>query len=185
MIQEFIYSDRDLPPNLRYQILSFLRIVWSDGFRGENYLRDWISLQEQHPLHMVLVENDILISYTGIVWQFIEHAGDTFKTFGLSGVFTYPTFRGQGYGSRMVAGATNYIRATDADIAILFCDPRRINFYGRHGWQAMDRATTLVGGKENPRIEGDLRMMLFLSAKGNQARSKFESEPLYFGEDAW
>jgi hypothetical protein len=29
--------------NLKYQILSLLRIVWPEGFVGENRLRDWIS----------------------------------------------------------------------------------------------------------------------------------------------
>lgn len=185
MIQQLIYSDDDLPSDLKCQILSFIRIEWSDGFSGQNQWRDWITKKEQHPVHTVLVENNILISYTGIVWKYLDHAGETFKTFGLSGVFTYPAFRGQGYGSRIVRSATEYIWRGDGDIAILFCGQRRRNFYSRQGWVAIDNATTLVGSQDNPKIESSLRMMLFISEKGKRAQSEFENQPLYFGEDSW
>jgi hypothetical protein len=43
MVQELIYPSNELPAHLKYQILSLLRIVWPEGFVGENKLRDWIS----------------------------------------------------------------------------------------------------------------------------------------------
>src|SRR5919199_832044 len=102
MIQESRYVDEELPPELKCQVLSFMRVEWTDGFAGANRLRDWITSPERHPLHFVLVENELLISYAGVVWQMLEHAGENFKTYGLSGVFTYPAFRGEGHGSCIV-----------------------------------------------------------------------------------
>lgn len=185
MIREARYSDPELPPELKCQILAFMRVEWAEGFVGANRRRGWITSPARHPLHFVLTEDHVLISYTGVVWDMLEHAGNTFKTYGLSGVFTYPAFRGEGHGSRLVERATHYIQASDADIAILFCDPKRKNFYGRSGWRAVEGSATLVGEPQNAAIYPELRMMLFVSEKGERARPRFENEPVYFGKDAW
>jgi len=185
MIQELIYPSEQLPPHLKCQILSFLRMMWPMGFMGKNRLRDWISREEDHSISMMLVEEDILISHTQVVWKLLDHAGETYKVYGLSGVFTYPAFRGQGYGRQIVDKGTTYIDATDADIAMFHCDKSLKLFYENSGWIPMETAVTYVGPQDDPVISKELLMMRFLSPHGETARPAFETIPFYFGEDTW
>jgi GNAT superfamily N-acetyltransferase len=183
-VQQQIYSSKDLPPELKWQVLSFLRIYFPDGFMGENRLRNWIS-QDEHTIHIVLVEQDILISHTEVKWKQLDHAGMSYKVYGLSGVLTYPAFRGQGYGRRIVEAGTAYIRSTDADIGMFHCTPGLKGFYAKAGWIPMEHTITLVGTKHNPVRSDELMMMQFFSAKGRQGQPSFEGTSLYFGEDTW
>ena len=185
MIQELIYPSNELPPHLKCQILSFLRMMWPGGFEGKNRLRDWISSPEDHSISIMLVENDILISHTEVVWKYLDHAGGTYKAYGLSGVLTYPAFRKQGYGKRIVEKGTAYIEASDADIGIFHCDKSLKEFYVSCGWIPMETAVTFIGVKDSPMISSELMMMRFLSQHGRKGRPAFESVPLYFGEDTW
>ena len=179
------YSSEDLPPDLKWQILSFLRATWPEGFEGALRLRDWISPPGDHPSHVVLVENDLLISHTEVVWRYLDHAGERYKAYGLSGVFTYPGLRGQGYGRQIVDAGTKIIRAGDADIGIFHCAPSLGPFYAASGWIPMTGVTSWVGPKSAPVVSDELMMMLFLSDKGQRGRAAFEHEPFYFGEYTW
>jgi len=179
------YPSEDLPPDLKWQILSFLRATWPEGFDGELRLRDWISPPADHPSHVVLVENGLLISHAEVVWKYLDHAGETYKAYGLSGVFTYPGLRGQGYGRQVVDAGTKIIRASDADIGIFHCAPSLEPFYAKSGWIPMPGTTTWVGPKSAPVVGDELLMMLFLSEKGWRGRPAFERELFYFGEYTW
>lgn len=185
MIQQLIYPQDQLPEPLKCQILAFLRINYPEGFIGANRLRNWISSPDMHPVSIMLVEAGILISHTEILWQEIEHIGQRYKAYGLSGVFTYPAFRGQGYGQQIVELGTAYIDASDGDIGIFHCTPHLKTFYSRSGWLAMEYATTLIGDRSDPTLSDELMMMRFLSEKGRQGRTTFEQHPLYFGENTW
>jgi len=110
MPKQQIYQDKELPEPFKWQVLDFLRIVWSDGFEGKNSTRDWITKSSHHPLHFVLIEsNNLLVSYVGVVWKYLEHAGEAYKMYGLSGVFTYPQFRGQHYGLNLFLHITRLV----------------------------------------------------------------------------
>jgi GNAT superfamily N-acetyltransferase len=185
MIQQLVYPESQLPAHLRWQILSFLRIEWPDGFVGQNRLRDWISREEQNPLSFVLVENDILISHAQVLWKYLGHAGETYNVYGLSGVFTYPAFRKQGYGRQVVALATAYIDASDADVGIVHTRAPTKEFYSKNGWIPMEKAVTLVGSEQSPVVSDQFMLMRFVSEKGKRGRASFEGIPLYFGEDIW
>ncbi len=185
MIRQLVYPQNQLPAHLKCQILSFLRIEWTDGFVGENRLRDWISRKENNPISFVLVENDILISHTEVVWKYLEHAREIYKVYGLSGVFTYPAFRKQGYGKQVVALATDYIDKSDADIGMVHTGAPTKEFYRKNGWIPMDQAITLIGSKQNPIVSAQVLLMRFLSEKGKTSRASFESVPFYFDEDIW
>ena len=185
MIQELIYPDNEIPPQWKCQILCFLRMMWPKGFMGENRLRDWISTEDNHSISIMLVEQNILISHTEVVWKYLDHAGETYKAYGLSGVLTYPAFRGQGYGKRIVERGTAYIDASDADIAMFHCDKSLKEFYMRCGWIPMETAVTYVGPKTNPYVSNELLMMRFYSEHGKKSRPAFETIPFYFGEDTW
>jgi GNAT superfamily N-acetyltransferase len=178
------YASADLPESLKWQAVSFLRVHYPDGFINENRLRNWITREDDHPIHIVIVEQGILISHTNVVWKHLDHDGVTYKAYGLTGVFTYPSFRGQGYGSKVVAAGTDYILRSDADIAMLYCDESLMNFYARHGWIYMDKSISFIEEKNRPvRVDDEILMMLFISAKGQRGRAAFERKPIYFGSD--
>lgn len=150
-----------------------------------NRLRDWIHRPEQHPAHFVLVENGVLISYAGVLWKELEHAGAVYKTYGLSGMLTYPAFVRRGYGSRVVAAATAYIRGSDADVGLFTCAPHLKDFYSASGWIPMEGAVLLDGPRSASYPSDELVMMGFFSEKGTRGRSAFASMPIYFDDDLW
>jgi GNAT superfamily N-acetyltransferase len=186
MTEILTYTNADLPETLKWQIVSFMRVVWTDGFNGANRPRDWITRDERHPVHVVLVENDMLISYTGVVWQMLEHEGETYKVYGLSGVFTYPDYQGEGYGRQTVEAATALIRESDADVALLWCEPENRGFYQKCGWAYVEGGQTVLTNEDGKMmLFGERMMMLFLSDKGQQGRQAFETKPVYFGAESW
>ena len=184
MIEQLIYQDDELPSDVRCEILSFMWIEWPFIFRGENRFSKHVHSPSIHPVHIVLMKEGVLISYATVVWTLLEHASDVYKAYGLSNVFTYPTFRHEGYGTRVVQVATDYIRKSDTDIGILFCDSDLLSFYAKSGWVAVD-AATLIGARSNPTTLNEPRMMLFISEKGEAAQQAFKDAPLYFGESWW
>jgi ribosomal protein S18 acetylase RimI-like enzyme len=99
-------------------------------------------------------------------------------------VFTYPAFRGQGYGLQLVQSARHYIeRKGDADIIIFHSTVN--GFYEQAGFERMDDLITLIGDPLNPEKSPETAFMLFLSEKGKRGRKSFETRPLYFGEKTW
>ena len=177
-------SNAALPEHLRGQILALIRIAFHDtagDYRGPEALPE-----EWHPTHVVGIEGDVILSYAGVVRQEIRHAGETFKTYGLSSVYTFPHYRGAGLGSRVVRRATDEIEwAGDGDVALLFTFPERVAFYERCGWVALLGMTCLTGDPTKPVAHKDLPMMLFLSAKGCQHRAAFKHARVYVGDDPW
>ena len=184
-VERRVYRSEELPADLRCQILSFLRIWWPEGFVGEKRLRNWISPEDEHPVHIVLVEAGILISHAEVKWKHLDHACEWYKVYGLSGVFTYPAFRRQGYGTEAVKAGTKYIDEQDGDVGMVHCDPELSGFYERCGWIPMKGSTILEGDPKKPVISDHLLMMRFLSEKGKRGRTAFEREPMYFGETVW
>ena len=109
-------------------------IVALDGsehsYRASEYARS-LAQQENHPLHFVLVEEGLLIAHGAVVWKYLAHAGETYKAYGLSGVFIHPSFRERGYGRQIIEAGTAYIRNSEADIGLLWCAPSLKGFYAR------------------------------------------------------
>jgi hypothetical protein len=63
-----------------------VRIQWPELLSGKNRLRDWTSEPELHPVTFLLEEEGVLISRLEIVWDVLTHVGETYLTYGLSGV---------------------------------------------------------------------------------------------------
>jgi aminoglycoside 2'-N-acetyltransferase I len=185
MVRQLILPTTELPLFLQDQILTFLKPTWPEGFIAADRARDWLSHQENHPVHLILVDDSCLISHAAIVWKYLEHAGATFKAYGLAEVFTHPACRGRGYGRQIVEAGTAYIKRSDGDLGMLWCAPSLKRFYARSGWVGMEQAETLIGPKEAPLVYRLLLMMLFLSQKGQHGRASFETKPIYFGIKAW
>lgn len=159
----------DLPPDLKCQVVSFMRIYAWSVFQSQPSGWDYMD-QARHPFSLALVEGDVLISHAEVNWRLLDHAGQTYRPYGLSAVFTYPQFRGQGYGHHVVLAGTNYIQSSDADVAMLVCKPELIAFYEASAWSPMNEMQVLYGSKENPERGGNV-MMLFVSEKGKQGRA--------------
>lgn len=183
MPELLVAPQSQLNPQLACQILSFLRITWPEGFLGENRLRDWITREDDHPLSFSLVEYGLLIAHAQVVWKMLEHAGVLYKTYGLTGVFTYPSFRGQGYGLQVIQAATAFIVRSDADVGMFHCEPSLSTFYQKAGWLPMAGAVTLVGARANPVISEELMMMQFFSEKGQCGKETFLKVPVFFDQD--
>ncbi len=181
MVKLKFYEEKNLPESLRWQILSFIRVQWSEGFTGQNQFRDWIS-RDLHPVYFIFEHQGLLISCVSVVWKYLEHNGQKFKTYGLSGVFTYPSFRKQGYGSKLVNKAKEYIEKQDGDI-VLFTS-MQMGFYEKAGFIPI-KNRLLVGNPKSPRKSPENVYMIFLSKKGKTAQKDFEEIPIYFGEDSW
>ena len=173
----------DLPPDIKCQVVSFMRIYAWQVFQSQPIGWDYMD-RERHPFSFALVEGEVLISHAEVNWRVLEHAGEAYVTYGLSAVFTYPQFRGQGRGHQVVEAATNHILSSDADAAMLVCKPELIEFYRACGWNPMSEMQILSGPKENP-LRGGNVMMQFVSEKGKRGRAAFEREPVYVGEYMW
>jgi GNAT superfamily N-acetyltransferase len=144
MIKQHIFESQDVPERFKCQILSFVRIEWPALFSGNLRLRDWTTKPEMHPVTFLLEEEGILISHLEVVWQVLQHAREEYKAYGLTGVFTYPAFRRQGYGLQLVQSAKDYIEQKgDADIVIFHSTVK--GFYEQAGFEPMDSMVTLVG----------------------------------------
>lgn len=184
MVQQTIYKTGKLPSDIKWQVLSFLRIQWPEGFLGKNRLRDWITDENLHPVSFVRMENNLVLSYTEVVWKELKHCGVIYKTYGLTGVFTYPTFRKEGHGLGVVKAAKEYIKKQkDGDI-VLFTSIHR-GFYEKAGFTYIDNVKLFEGDSKHPKEHKENVFMLFLSEKGRAGRSDFETKPIYFGENTW
>ena len=184
MIQQHFYESQHVPERFHCQILSFVRIEWPELFSGEHRFRDWTSRPELHPVTFLLEEGGVLISRLEVVWDVLQHAGETYTTYGLSGVLTYPAFRKQGYALQLVHSARNYIEQQgDADI-VLFHSTLK-GFYEQAGFERIESLVTLVGDSRSPQRSHETAFMLFVSEKGKRGRHSFENEPVYIGESIW
>lgn len=185
MSQPFVCPSPQLPPLIKCQLLAFLRMEWPELFQGERQFQDY-TVKPTQPVNFYTAEQNVLISHTEVNWRWLEHTGQTFKAYGLSAVFTYPPFRREGYGRQVVTAATDHVRASDADVAMLFCLPDRQAFYAACDWIPLPTARVFYGPREQPRpSDPDVLMMLFVSKKGQQARPAFEHQPIYAGERLW
>jgi len=184
--QQIFQSDQDLPEKLKWQILSFLRFNSPEGFVGDNENRDWINNPEDKSTHITITtQNDVLVSYCAVVRKKLEHVGQTYQCWGLTGVMVYPPFRGRGFGKKMVDLGTTIIRANQVDLGMLHCHPDLKAFYVKSGWESLESATTMKGDPLNPEKSEELMMVLWLSEKAKAHRADFETKPVYFGEETW
>ncbi len=100
-------------------------------------------------------------------------------------MFTHPAHRHQGHGRRIVRVGTQTIQASDADVAMLYCEPSLERFYMEAGWFPMTSATTVIGTGGKQFATNERLLMLFISDKGKRSRGTFEHEPIYFGDTTW
>lgn len=183
MAELHIYPDNaSVPAHFEHQIRSFVRIHWYDSYVHD--LDEPLRADSDRPIHLVLAERHGLFSNTAIIRRQVEHAGQRWNLFGVGGVFTYPAFRGRGYGAQIVGKATELIlNDPEADFGMLFTMPSLEKFYGQHGWEAMPQLRVMHG--QPPEEHDEFTMMLFVSERAKAARSSFETGSIHVGGWPW
>ena len=183
MYELLTYGHDELPKKWFYQIISFQRICWTEDFVDGLEFRNYIVRPEYRPVHILIGKDDILISHAMVLSKTVAHCSREYKFYGLSGVMTYPVFRGQGYGRQVTQAGTDHILAqADADVGIVVCEEFNVGFYQKFGWDFTDN-TLLVGNEETPKAS-DLRFALrYLSARAEKHRADLETKPIYLGDE--
>jgi predicted acetyltransferase len=179
MIQLQKFTHQTLPPHLKWQIFSFIRIEWPNALP----ITQEFFTERFHPIHFVLVDDELLVGHVAVVWKQLTHAGQAYKTYGLVSVLIYPSYRKQGHGLRLVTEAKQYIEKLDGDVLLFFS--HKVGFYEKAGFIYMNSMKVLKGDPKHPILDDDRPYMLFLSEKARAHRSDFESESVYFGENVW
>ena len=174
-----VYNPADLPPVFAWQIRSFIRTVWP--FLSREDPDDPMTALAWHPTHFVLHEAEMVLGHAAVVWKQLEHDGVAYRTYGLSGVFTFPAQRGKGYGAQLADAATTLIDNRNPDMAMLFTGTDVIDFYTKLGWVHVPDITILTGDKDHPEDARAVTMMRF----GTVDPARFAKARVYFGPLTW
>ncbi len=180
------YLKQDVPRDIATQIRSGHRFVWPEVNAG------WTKIESppvKFPVErrtFVLVEDELLVSHAEANIRAVELGGVPYKVGGLSGVFTYPSHRGGGGAQRVVGAATEFLKSSPIDFALLFCGDRVKSLYDRTGWMQLPEAKIFYGDRENPTAKTDnFIMSLFVSEKAKAARASISTERMYVGVSTW
>jgi hypothetical protein len=178
-----LYHQTDFPPVLKWQAIAFMRVEWPFVFTGPGKFATDTYPPELAPVHFVAAEGDCLLSYAAVLRLSLDHAGSTYNVYGFGNLFTFPPYRREGYGRRVLDLASHFIMQSDSDVAILFCDGSLEAFYRTSGWEVIG-SSTYVGSPEHKHVHNALKMMLFISEKGKAGKMAFTTEALTI-EEAW
>jgi Acetyltransferase (GNAT) domain len=129
-----LYPADTIPQSLTWQALSFLRCEWPFLFTGDNRLRTR-PLGGPGTTYVVRADGKVLLSYAEVLRVTAIRASEPARVLGLSNVFTFPPYRGEGHASAIIRAVTGIISDSDAKLAILFCEKELEPFYAARGWQ--------------------------------------------------
>src|SRR5215203_3722262 len=119
-----IYKHQDFPSIYNWQAIAFMRCEWSSIFQGDILYLSTPYPPEFNPVHFVMAEGDSLLSYATLMKLNIPHAGQNYTVYAFGNMFTFAPYRKQGYGRSVLQSATEFIRKSSVDVAILFCDKK-------------------------------------------------------------
>jgi predicted acetyltransferase len=177
------FTNQDLPDCFAHQIRDFIRMTWFDAFQYDIHAK--AMPDEWQPVYFVIAEEPALFSHAAVVTQSVECNGQLYSCGGISSALTYPAFRKRGYGSQVVQAATEYLKASDFDLALLWTDADKGDFYARWGWEYHPSIRAYAGDKSAPEVYDAFTLCLFLSERAKAQRAEFENYPLYIGEYGW
>lgn len=173
-----ITSQADFPAALRWQAIGFMRTEWPFIFRGRlEYMTETYD-PEHDPVHFCVTEGESLLSYAAIMRVAIEQADARWSAYGLRNVFTFPPYRGRGHGRQVVTAASEYVRGSDVDLSILFCEPAMEPFYAACGWRTAS-GTTYLASPGGYRPMEEARMILLVSERARQHADELLCTALY------
>ena len=94
--------------------------------------------------HVGLMDAGRLIGHAGWVPADVRVAtGETMGVLGLGGVLLHRRHRGNGVGRVLVSGAMERMQLQGGTLAMLFCRPERLRFYGDLGWHPIEGVVTV------------------------------------------
>lgn len=163
-----IYQQDEFPAHLKWQALGFMRTHWPDIFTGQGRTITDTYGPDDAPVHFAAEEGEVLFSYAALVRQTVAHSGVSYAVYGFGNMFTFPPYRREGHGKTLLGMATDYIRTSDVDLGILFCDAELQSYYAACGWE----------------IAPDHAMVVFVSDKGKAGRDALLTQPLHI-EQYW
>jgi hypothetical protein len=172
------YSDANLPEPLRIQVLSFLRIVWPEGFIGPNRFRDWITKPHMQAHHLLYAAGTQLVSHLEIITATVTVNHVQYRVLSPTTVLTYPAFRREGWSSRLNARAAERIDNSTADIGVLTCTPNLIDFYSRAGWTLAPGAASVAGPDGYTWTSNDVLLTRPTSAKSTRFLEDLKQHPM-------
>lgn len=179
------FENGELPPLLKYQVLSFQRVIWPEGFTGDLRYRDWITSPEYESRHLLYVAEDLVVSHLEIVHRHLTHEGTTYKAFAPTGVLTFPSFRCEGWAGKLVEKASRWIEGSDADLGLICCSPEKEGFYAKSsGWDPVPEAKVVVGpDRDRADLLPDVVLARFLTDKAQQRQDAFRRTPLWLKDE--
>lgn len=179
------FDDGGFPEGLRSQVLTFLRVTAPEGFEGELRYRDWITRPELEPYHLLYVARGLVVSHLEIIRATLEHEAVEYELRSITGVLTFPSFRHEGWASRLVREAVRRIDVSGADIGIVYCDPALAGLYASCGWSPMERVRTVIGpNREDAAESRELALVRLLSEKGRAGMDRLSASPIWL-RDEW
>lgn len=168
-----IYAEHDVPAHLQMQVLNLHYWAWGGDLPT---IVETAHDPALHPVSMLLVRDDVVISALNILSKPIIHGGKTYSASGLSTVVTAPAERGKGYGRRLVIEAREQMAKGDVDLGIFTCDRPLKSFYESCGWAHLE-GTTVIGGTPDEPFPGDqfdkVTLAYFFSEKVRQHAHHF------------
>jgi len=176
VIEIIACPEEDLPGDLLRQTLATLRNEWPGAFTCVKADRAELNDPALHAMIFSLLVDSHLASHLSVQRKTIEHGGETYKAYGLSGVLTVPAFRGNGYGERVVRAATAFMKQEGADIGLFTCDLPLQAFYERCGWTLLEGAWLVGGTRARPFPSdalGKITFGRFFSARAQASRNDF------------
>jgi aminoglycoside 2'-N-acetyltransferase I len=110
-----------------------------------------ITWVEKNDWHVLVLEDDRVVSHVGIVERTVTVEGQPLRVGGIGAVATMPKMQGRGLASAAMRHAGEYLReALKVDFGLLVCGPKVEPLYARLGWK-MISSPVLVdqpGGKK-------------------------------------
>lgn len=83
-------------------------------------------------------EDDVLLSYTGVILIEGIANGSPAAIGGVGGVATHPDHRGRGHAAMGLGRALDFLLGEGADFALLVCREQLVSYYAALGWQRFE-----------------------------------------------
>lgn len=172
------YPQQDNSSALKKQIIALENTVWKSDKSGQ----DFPSAPNTYVTSFVILEGSVAVCHAAVRKKILIHFGQKYSAYGLSEVVTHPNYQKMGLGSKILLEAANYIAYQHPDLGIFTCEPSKVPFYAKGGWQPCNCAC-LVGGTEAHPFRSDqlglTTMINFFSAKAKSNQLLFENTDIF------
>jgi acetyltransferase (GNAT) family protein len=182
-VEIMVRKHDEVSGELAAQIMTLVRCQWPQSFPKGVRTMGWAEAAPYPVDHIFATEDGVVASYMTVSRQQIKVADRSYPVLGLGTMVTSPPFRMEGYGTKVTAEATRYIREQNGIAGMLFCSPKLESFCARHGWHILD-ATVVYGDPNDPdTLDGEITMILPLVAGADKLLSG--GGPIYIGAMKW